>query len=320
MVDFVHHWVPETGIPRWRFLKWLGITASKFHDWEQRYGQENAHNARTPRDGWLADWEKEAIVKYYDQHPQEGYRRLSYMMLDANVVAVSPSSVYRVLKAAGRLQKWAKNPSEKGKGFQQPERAHQHWHIDISYLNLGGTFYYLCTVLDGYSRFVVHWEIRRHMTEQDVEIVLQRAKERFPDARPRIISDNGPQFISRGFKEFIRISGMTHVRTSPYYPQSNGKLERWHASLKQECIRPKTPLDLEDARQLVADYVSQYNNMRLHSAIGYLTPKDKLEGREAHIKAVRQRKLQQARQRRQTAKKTSFSPTTLDPSLAVPEA
>src|SRR5215470_7084207 len=97
--------------------------------------------------------------------------------------------------------------------------------------------------------------------------------------RPRIISDNGPQFIARDFKEFIRISGMTHARTSPYYPQSNGKIERWHKSLKGECIRPGTPLSLEDARRLVEGYVEHYNNVRLNSAIGYITPKDMLAGR-----------------------------------------
>lgn len=85
------------------------------------------------------------------------------------------------------------------------------------------------------------------MTEPEVETIVQRARERFPDARPRIISDNGPQFIARDFKEFIRICGMTHVRTSPYYPQSNGKIERWHKSLKGECVRVKTPLSLDDA-------------------------------------------------------------------------
>ena len=81
---------------------------------------------------------------------------------------------------------------------------------------------------------LVHWELRESMTEQDVEIVLQRARECFPEETPRIITDNGPQFIAKDFKEFIRISGMTHVRTSPYYPQSNGKIERWHGSLKHE--------------------------------------------------------------------------------------
>jgi hypothetical protein len=107
----------------------------------------------------------------------------------------------------------------------QPLAAHEHWHVDVSYLNLGGTFYYLCSLLDGYSRLIVHWEIRERMTERDVETIVQRGLEKFPDARPRIISDNGPQFIARDFKEFVGLSGITHVRTSPYYPQSNGKLE-----------------------------------------------------------------------------------------------
>ena len=99
-------------------------------------------------------------------------------------------------------------------------------------------------MLDGASRYLVAWAIRESMTEADVEVILQRAKERFPEARPRIISDNGPQFIAKDFKEFIRISGMTHVRTSPYYPQSNGKMERWNQSIKSECIRPGVPLSL----------------------------------------------------------------------------
>ena len=120
------------------------------------------------------------------------------------------------------------------------------------------------------------------MRETDIEVILERAKEKYPEAKPRIISDNGPQFIARDFKEFIRISGMTHVRTSPYYPQSNGKIERWHKSLKSECIRPGTPLSLDDAR-LVLQYVEHYNNTRLNSAIGYVTPKDMLAGRQQEI-------------------------------------
>ena len=98
--------------------------------------------------------------------------------------------------------------------------------------------------------------------------VATRALEKYPGAKPRIISDNGPQFIARDFKEFIRLMGMTHVRTSPYYPQSNGKLERWHGSLKRECIRPAAPASLEEARRRVADYVEPYNHVRLNSAIG----------------------------------------------------
>ena len=221
------------------------------------------------------------------------------MMLDANVVAVSPASVWRVLKQAGLLSRWKRRPSRKGSGFKQPPQPHQHWHIDVSYINLCGTFYYLCSVLDGFSRFLVHWDLRESMREADVEVILERAKEKYPEAKPRIISDNGPQFIARDFKEFIRISGMTHVRTSPYYPQSNGRLERWHESLKSECIRPGTPLSLEDAKRLIQQYVDRYNNVRLHSAIGYVTPKDMLVGRQVEIHTERDRKLEAARQQRQ---------------------
>jgi transposase InsO family protein len=146
---------------------------------------------------------------------------------------------------------------------------------------------------------IVHWDLREAMTEADIEIILEGAKEKHPEARPRIISDNGPQFIARDFKEFIRISGMTHVRTAPYYPQSNGKIERWHKSLKAECIRPGTPLTQEDARRLIQQYVDHYNTVRLHSAIGFITPADMMAGRQAEIHAARDRKLDEARQLRQ---------------------
>ena len=145
------------------------------------------------------------------------------------------------------------------------------------------------------------------MKETEIERILERAKEKYPEAKPRIISDNGPQFIARDFKEFIRISGMTHVRTSPFYPQSNGKIERWHKSLKQECIRPLTPLTLDDARRLIQIYVDHYNTVRLHSAIGYVTPQDLLAGREAEIHAARDRKLEQARSQRQLRRQQTMS-------------
>jgi transposase InsO family protein len=299
VVDWVRRWSEKTEISVGRFLPWLGIGASKFYDWRQRYGRVNEHNGWIPRDFWLEDWEKAAIIQFHGEHPLEGYRRLAFMMLDADVVAVSPASVWRVLKGAGLLSRWKGKASRKGMGFEQPLQPHQHWHIDVSYINLSGTFYYLCSVLDGFSRYLVHWDVRESMREADNEIILEGAKEKYPEAKPRIISDNGPQFMARDFKEFIRISGMTHVRISPSYPQSNGKLERWHKSLKSECIRPFTPLTLEDARRLVQSYVDYYNGGRLHSAIGYVTPQDMLAGRQAEIHAARDGKLEQARRQRQ---------------------
>jgi putative transposase len=258
-----------------------------------------------PRDHWLTEEEKRQIIAFAYDHPLEGYRPLTFMMLDQDVVAASPTSVWRVLHQAGLLARVHGKPSRKGTGFVQPLGPHQHWHVDVSYLNIAGTFYFLCSILDGYSRFLVHWEIHQTMGENVVETIIQRAREKYPNQRPRIITDNGPQFIAKDFKEFIRICGMTHVKTSPYYPQSNGKIERFHRTLKGDCIRTRVPLSLADARRLVTGYVAHYNETRLHSAIGYLAPKDKLEGRAPEIFAARDRKLAEARERRRILRQTA---------------
>jgi putative transposase len=237
------------------------------------------------------------------------------MMLDADVVACSPASVYRVLKAAGLLAGQAPNITKKGTGYVQPLKPHQEWHVDISYLYIAGTFYFLCSILDGYSRFIVHSEIREKMEEIDVETIVQRAREKFPNETPRIISDNGPQFIAKDFKEFIRIAGMTHVRTSPYYPQANGKIERWHKTLKGDCIRVKVPLSLDEARRTVSEYITHYNQVRLHSAVGYITPKDQLEGRDQAIHDQRDRKLAEARERRKQLRQAEHDAPPCQPAV-----
>lgn len=298
IIDFIQRWAPRTELPALHLVAWIGLSRSKYYDWKERYGQANEHNGLVPRDHWLEAAEKQAILDFHREYPLEGYRRLTFMMLDRDVVAVSPSSTYRVLKAAGLLEGWKPKSSKKGTGFTQPLQPHEHWHIDVSYLNVAGTFYYLCSILDGCSRYLVHWELRESMTEADVETILQRALEKQPEAKPRIISDNGPQFIARDFKEFIRVAGLTHVRTAPYYPQSNGKIERWHRSLKSDCLRPGTPLCLDDTRRLVRNFVTHYNTVRLHSAIGYLTPADHLAGKAKAIFAARDQKLQHARANR----------------------
>lgn len=305
VVDFVGRWAERTELGCTRLLAWIGLGGRKFRAWRLRYGKANEHHQLIPRDHWLEDWEKEKIVAFFHQYPLEGYRRLAFMMLDRDIVAVSPSSVYRVLKAAGLLaDRWQK-PSRKGGGFVQPLAPHDHWHIDFSYVNVGGTFYYLCSVLDGCSRYIVTWDIRESMKEADAELVLQRGREQYPQAHPRVISDRGPQFVAKDFKEFLRLWQTTQVLTSPHYPQSNGKLERYHRTLKEQAIRPKTPLDLTDARRVVGEFVEHYNAVRLHSAIGYVTPKDRLEGRHLDIYQSRDRKLEAAREARRQRREKS---------------
>jgi len=151
-----------------RFLPWIVLGTSKFYDWKTRFGKVNEHNAWVPRDHWLTDDEKERICAFARAHPLDGYRQLTYLMLDADVVACSPASTYRVLKKAWLLAGQTPTITKKGTGFVQPLAPHEHWHVDVCYLNIAGTFYFLCTILDGCSRFIVHFEIREKMEESDV--------------------------------------------------------------------------------------------------------------------------------------------------------
>jgi len=279
------------------FLKALGIGRQRFAAWCQRYGKRNEHNRLVPRDHAILPDERDRILAFYEANSLEGYRRLTYLMIDADIVYVSASTTYRVLVAAGVMRRKDARPSKKGKGFAQPGTPHQHWHTDITYIKIKGVFHYLILVLDGYSRSIVAWGLRQQMTERDVEIVLQQAHEAFPTAKPRLISDNGSQFVSREFKHFLSIVGLTHTTTSPYYPESNGKLERCNKTIKA-FLRTQYLADYEDGRRLTADFVAYYNAERLHSAIGYVAPADKLAGRESIIFASRERKLQAARQAR----------------------
>lgn len=166
MIDFIHKCGGErSGISRLQIVGWVGIARSKFYDWRDRYGKANEHNAWIPRDHWIEGWERDRIVEFARAHPLEGYRRLTLMppppgsgtlwaacgspsrgfpaprlmMLDRDVVAVSPSTTYRVLSAEGLLQKWIGRPSRKGTGFEQPLSAHEHWHVDVSHINVAGT-------------------------------------------------------------------------------------------------------------------------------------------------------------------------------------
>ncbi len=298
VLEFIEMVTDKSRYNKQNVLELLALSKSRYYDWIKRQGQPNRHNGLMPKSYWLLPLEREAILAYCKDKTDEGYRRLTYQMLDKNIVAVSPSTVYRVLKAAGLLKRWSTKKSKKGNGFKQPLKPHEHWHVDISYVNILGTIFFLISVLDGASRYIVHHELRRNMTEYDVQLTIERAKEKYPDACPRIISDNGSQFISKDFKEFIRYSGFSHVRTSVAYPQSNGKLERFHGTIKREAIRKSSYLSIEDARERIAFYIDYYNTERLHSAIYYLTPEDVMQGRSKSRLEERQNKLDEARKAR----------------------
>ena len=295
IVHYVEKMVGLTHFSRLELMELIDIRPGRYYEWKKRLGKFNQHNGKIPKSHWILPDEREAILEYCNDKLEEGYRRLTYMMLDEDIAAVSPSTTYRVLKEGQLLNRWSRSQSSEKSGFTQPIHVHQHWHVDISYINILGSIFFLITVLDGKSRYVVAHDLRTHMSEYDVELVIQQARERFPNARPRIISDNGPQFISKDFKEFIRLSGFKHVRTRPYYPQSNGKLERFHGTIKSEEIRRRSYISLTDARRRIAEYIHHYNTKRLNSAIHYLTPEDVLMDRVEVKLNTRQKKLDDAR-------------------------
>lgn len=287
-----------TGLSEKFFYTKLALRVGRFSEWKQRYGKVNEHNGSVPRDHWLEQWERDLIIDFYLENETDGYRRCCYMMIDRDLVYCSPATVYNVLKKADAMRVKRPYSSRKGDGFEQPLKPHEHWHTDISQFTAGDTVYFLISVIDGFSRFIVHSELRESMKTADAAIVIQKAKEKYPEATPRIISDNGSQYKAADFKQLLNFHNMSHVFTSPYYPQSNGKLERWHQSIKNEAIRLKSPLTKEDAEKVVNEYVNCYNNERLHSSIDYVTPKDKLNGLDGQIKKEREIKLENRRKQR----------------------
>lgn len=315
-MDVLSHWMDRTRLPARWFLDRLGLPRSTFQHWKMRGEHPRVPALRPPPPHTATAEEASAVVAFARQHPLEGYRSLSYMMLDANVAALSPSTVYRILKLQGLLCSWARKPTSKGKGFHQPSAAHRHWHVDITYINLGGTFFYLCLVLDGFSRSILHWNLAPSMTTDEVLLIIQKAKELHPGHTPRIISDNGPQFIAKDFKAFIRLAGFTHVRTSPYYPQSNGKIERFNQTIKRCAIRPACPQSRDEATAIVTEFLDYYNRVRLHSAVGYITPADMLAGRQKEIFESRRQKLAAAKAKRLSIRSHHPNPQTLPNSPA----
>lgn len=292
----------RTAIPMTKLLAILELPKVKYYRWIKRSGSKSLHNGQIPKTHWLTPAEVAAVIAFAKDHYttndffiRDGYRRLAYAMLDKNVVAASPSSIYRILKKEGLLNKWnVDKKSLKGKGFNQPDCPHKHWHTDIKYLNFNGTLLFLISVLDGYSRYVLHHEVRHNMSGYDVKLTIQKAKEKYLSAKPNIITDNGAQYISKEFKAFIKNIEVTHIKTSVAYPQSNGKLERFHRTISQECLRTKSPVSVDDFKEYIASYIKHYNTQRLHSSLLYLTPEDFLLGRQKDKLVIREEKLRRA--------------------------
>lgn len=278
-----------------------GVSKSTWHEWQTRKGEETKHNHDTPRLSWYTPEEKAAVVNYVKEHKNfmYGYRYLAWQMIDENVAFVRPASVYSIMKEYDLVHKWAKNKNEsRKKGFVQPLLPNEQWHTDISYIKVLGVFYYFISIMDGFSRKILDWQLCDNMEGINIELLVTRVKEKYPEAKARIIHDNGKQFISKDFKELISFLELYETSIRISHPQSNGKLERFHSTLKTEHVRRTAYFSYEDAKQKMAQWIDFYNGERLHGANSYLTPDDCFEGRKDTRLAERREKLHTADENR----------------------
>ena len=269
----------------------LGLARSTYRAWLARAERAALADRRpvAPALDAILPAETAAVLAYALAHPQDGYRRLTWQMVDADVAYLSPSSVYRILGAADLLYRW-KRAGRAGDRPAPPTRPHERWHTDLMYLRVGDGWYFLVTVLDAYSRYVVHWELLATMTAADVRYVLQHALE-VTGAHPKLVTDNGVQFTAAEFKDLVRRFAVEHIRIRTYHPESNGLVERFHRSTR-EALGEAALRTVARARRLVAEWVQHYNETRLHAGLGYLTPAEYYRGAPAARRRERQAKLE----------------------------
>jgi transposase InsO family protein len=296
----IRRYKAKTGLPLGMLLRFAGISGRTWREWAQRRDVETRHNNNIPKNYYLTPQEVESIVSFCTENQLKGYRMQCWEMVDKNVACVSCSSVYNVIKRYDLGKKWAQAVEMKKHGFDQPAAVHEQWHIDFSYIKVGGVFYYFLGLLDGYSRKMLNWRLCENMTGINAEILVTQTKEQYPQAKDaRIISDNGSQFISKDFEELLVLLELGHTLTSANHPQSNGKLERFNRTLKSEHVRRSAYVNYQDACMRMAQWIAYYNSGRLHSAIWYLSPNDVFYGRAAARLAERKEKLHTAFIKRQ---------------------
>ena len=278
----------------------IGLNHRRYKRWCAKGDEPMVAVRPAPKEGPLTDEEKALIVAFYLQNRRHGYRRCAYMMQDRKLIGVAPSTVYAVLKEAGALR--PPRPATRPKGFEQPGAPHQHWHIDFTSFVVKACAWHLVSIIDGYSRCVLAWGLFDKASQGEAQLVLQKAIEKHnpKTLELALISDNGSQFKADGFQQVLKQHGIKSRFTSPYHPQSNGKIERWHKSLKHEAVYPGSPVTADELRAEIERFVESYNKERLHAAVGYVAPADVLAGKRDAILEQRQSYLtEQRRVRRQ---------------------
>ena len=291
----------KTGQPLAEILASLGLPPATYYRWQGRAAEDHLTDVVVvPRRRAVPPTPEEvdAVRGFALTHPQTGYKRLAWQMVDEDVAYLRPYQVYRILTEHELLCRRARPPAEALRRPPEPDHPDQVWHIDLMYLYIRPRWYYLVDILDGYSRFLVHWSLNLTMLADTVTLTVQEALERLPEHRPagepRLVHDHGSQFLSAEWRLFIEGAGVTDIKTRVAHPESNGRLERLHRTHREEGLTEEDLANYYRALEGMTRWSHYYNYKRPHSALNYLRPVDYYRGDPVARLAEREQKLVQA--------------------------
>ena len=294
--------VEESILPARRTLRELGLSRSTFYIWYRRYAERGYAGLENRKPGPRRFWnriparEKQWVRKIALEKPELSPRELAWHITDQRGYYISESSVYRILKSFDLITSPAYNVMSAADEFRhKTRRIHELWQTDFTYLKIiGWGWYYLLSVLDDYSRYIIAWRLFTTMSARDVTELLDEAIVRTGVEqitvrhRPRLLSDNGPCFVAKDLREYLTEKGMGHTRGKPYHPQTQGKIERYHRSLKNVVTLQNYYMPGELERELQR-FVNHYNHERVHESLQNLTPADVYMGRGRMVLTRRER-------------------------------
>lgn len=305
------HMVEHSDLPVKRTLAELGVPRSSFYRWYQRFAEDGltglGSKPSQEKRFWnrIPDTVREQVVALALEYPDQSSRQLAWQFTDENGYFISESSVYRILKAYDLLENPAFEIIPVKDKFEKPtRRVNEMWQTDFTQFKIiGWGWYYLSTVLDDYSRFILAWKLTSTMNTQDVQDTLEVALEKAGIEKvkvrhkPRLLSDNGPCYLSRDLEAFLEDRHLQHIRSAPYHPMTQGKIERYHRSMKN-VVKLRNyyyPWELEQAIEAFVEY---YNHERYHEALDNLTPEDVYLGKREKVLSRREKIKQQTLQNR----------------------
>jgi transposase InsO family protein len=305
----VHQTKQRSGWSVRRTLAQLDVSPASYYRWRKDAEPTKTLPAAAPKPVQAyeaTDEEKRAVRAYALKHPGIRHRELAWRMVDEEVVCLSASTVYRILKGENLVCPWRRRTKRTREEDEKAKRPDEVWATDLMYVQIGGRTYYLVTFLDEYSRLIVHHALVASMDGITVSVEAQAAIERFlrerggelpPEGMPRVRSDNGSCYVSREFRGVLDEHHLGHQRIKPHCPEENGIIERSNRTLR-EALDGAELTDLFQAQDVIGGIVRWYNEERLHSAIGYLRPIDYYRGNPAALHEQRRRKMAEARHRR----------------------